>query len=115
MVAPAPGKTPIRNPMIDWRPMTLDIPSFLGSAKTDGKGKVLESKRSPSQWAAVKYAYRDAKRTARARGLTLKGPTKIWDSSLASIGLMWAKDKSLAGLLKSTELAVRRALKVVRQ
>ena len=83
---------------IYWRPLTLDIPSFAGSAKTDGKGKVLESQRSPSQWAAVKYAYRDAKRTARARGMTLKGTTKIWDSSLAAIGLLWAKDKDPAGL-----------------
>ena len=83
---------------IDWRPLTLDIPSYAGSAKTDGKGKVLENQRSPAQWASVKYAYRDAKRTARLRGMTIKGTTKSWDSSLAAIGLLWARDNDHAGL-----------------
>ncbi len=76
---------------IDWRPLTLDIPSFLGSARVDNKGKVLENKRSQNQWGLVKYAYRDVKRTARQRGLILKGTVKIWDSSLAGIGILWAK------------------------
>ena len=56
---------------IDWRPLTLDIPSYLGSARLDDKGKVVESQRSPGQWNAVRYAYRDARRYAaleRARG-----------------------------------------------
>ena len=35
---------------IDWRPLTLDIPSYLGSAKTNTRGEVVESKRSPQQW-----------------------------------------------------------------
>ena len=76
---------------IDWRPLTLDIPSFLGSARVDDKGKVLESKRTAAQWSTVKYAYRDTKRTARHRGVVLRGTVKIWDSSLAGIGLLWAK------------------------
>lgn len=76
---------------IDWRHLTLDIGSYLGTAKANEKGEVLESNRSEEQWAWVRYAYRDAKRTARQRGLVLKGTTKIWDSSLAAIGLQWAK------------------------
>ena len=76
---------------IDWRHLTLDIGSYLGTAKADTKGRVLESSRSKDQWAWVRYAYRDAKRTARQRGLVLKGTVKIWDSSLAGIGLQWAK------------------------
>ena len=76
---------------IDWRPLTLDIPSYLGSARVDNKGRVTESKRSDEQWANVRYAYRDTKRTARHRNTILKGTVKIWDSSLAGIGLMWAK------------------------
>ena len=76
---------------IDWRPLTLNIPSYLGSARTDNSGKVIESKRSPAQWNAVRYAYRDAKRYARLRGITLYGTQKIWDSSLAGIGLLWAR------------------------
>jgi len=81
---------------IDWRPLTLDIPSYLGSARTDSSGKVVESKRSPAQWNAVRYAYRDAKRYARLRGITLYGTQKIWDSSLAGIGLLWARQQGQA-------------------
>lgn len=76
---------------IDWRPLTLDIPSYLGSARLDADGRVIENNRTPQQWSGVKYAYRDARRYASLRGLTLRGTTKIWDSSLAGIGLQWAK------------------------
>ncbi len=76
---------------IDWRPLTLNIPSYLGSARTDASGKVVQSERTPAQWNAVRYAYRDAKRYARLRGITLYGTQKIWDSSLAGIALLWAR------------------------
>ncbi len=76
---------------VDWYPLTLNIPSYLGSARKDDSGKVVQSNRSPRQWLAVKYAYKDARRYAELRGLTLKGTQKIWDSSLAAIGLLWAK------------------------
>ena len=76
---------------IDWRPLTLDIPSYLGSARLGERGQVVESQRSPEQWTAVKYAYRDARRYASLRGVVLRGTTKIWDSSLAAIGMLWAK------------------------
>ena len=76
---------------VDWRPLTLDIPSYLGSARLDDKGKVIESQRTPAQWASVRYAYRDAKRYASLKGIRLLGTTKIWDSSLAGIGMTWAK------------------------
>ena len=33
----------------------------------------------------------DCRRQARTRGLTTLGPGKIWDSSLAAIGMLWAK------------------------
>ncbi len=72
----------------DWRPLTLDIPSYLGSARKK-KGKVVESTRSASQWTMVKYAYRDARRYAERQGLMLKGTEKIWDSSIANIGILW--------------------------
>ncbi len=75
----------------DWRPLTLDIPSYLGSAKLDAGGKVAEQNRSPEQWRAVKYAYFDCRRYASLRGLTLRGTVKIWDTSLVHIGFMWAK------------------------
>jgi 2-hydroxychromene-2-carboxylate isomerase len=81
---------------IDWRPLTLDIPSYLGSARLDAQGKVMESNRTPQQWSGVKYAYRDARRYASLRGLTLRGTTKIWDSRLAGIGMEWAKAQGRA-------------------
>jgi 2-hydroxychromene-2-carboxylate isomerase len=76
---------------IDWRPLTLNIPSYLGSARTDKSGNVVQAERTPAQWNAVRYAYRDAKRHARSRGITLYGTQKIWDSSLAGIALLWAR------------------------
>jgi 2-hydroxychromene-2-carboxylate isomerase len=80
----------------DWRPLTLDIPSYLGSARKKA-GKVVESTRSPSQWSGVKYAYRDARRYVERQGYMLKGTEKIWDSSIANIGILWviehARDK----------------------
>jgi 2-hydroxychromene-2-carboxylate isomerase len=73
----------------DWRPLTLDIPSYLGSAKKKD-GKVVESSgRSPKIWNAIKYSYRDARRYAERQGLTLKGTEKIWDSSLPNIAILW--------------------------
>ena len=33
----------------------------------------------------------DARRYAALRNLTLKGTQKIWDSSIAAIGMLWAK------------------------
>jgi len=78
---------------IDWFPLTLNIKSYLGSAKKKA-GKVVESNRSSTQWLAVRYAYKDARRYASLRNLVLKGTEKIWDSSLAAIGLLWAKQSS---------------------
>jgi 2-hydroxychromene-2-carboxylate isomerase len=77
---------------IDWRPFTLDIPSYLGSAKLDAGGKKVEkADRTPQQWTGVRYAYRDARRYASLHGTTLRGTVKIWDSSLAAIAMLWAK------------------------
>lgn len=77
---------------IDWRPFTLDIPSYLGSAKLAKDGKKVETaNRTPEQWSGVKYAYRDARRYASLTGKTVRGTIKIWDSSRAGIAMLWAK------------------------
>jgi len=76
---------------IDWRPFTLDIPSYLGSARLDKENRVVESQRTETQWRAVKAAYRDVRRYGSLRKLVVRGTTKIWDSSLAAIGMLWAK------------------------
>jgi 2-hydroxychromene-2-carboxylate isomerase len=90
---------------IDWRPLSLDIPSFAGSAKLDSGDKVAESQRSEAQWTWVKYSYHDARRYARLRGLTLRGTIKIWDTTLGGVGMLWAKahgDDVLARYLDRT-------------
>ena len=93
---------------IDWYPLTLNIGSYLGTAKTDNSGQVVENNRSPRQWAAVRYAYMDARRYARLRGLMLRGTQKIWDSSIAAIGMLWAKQQGHDPLKRYTDLVYER-------
>jgi 2-hydroxychromene-2-carboxylate isomerase len=76
---------------IDWLPYILDIPSFLGSARLDDEGRVIEENRNAHQWRRVKYSYMDCRRQARKRGLVIRGTQKIWDSTLAASGLLFAK------------------------
>ncbi|MEM1155540.1 MAG: DsbA family protein, partial [Pseudomonadota bacterium] len=83
---------------IDWRPFVLDIPSYLGSAKLDSSGQVAIAERTPNQWSGVKYAYYDCRRYANLRGLTIRGTVKIWDTRLASIGMLWAKQAGYEAL-----------------
>ncbi|MDX2155874.1 MAG: DsbA family protein [Hyphomicrobiaceae bacterium] len=80
---------------LDWLPYTLDIPAYLGSAKVDGSGAVLEESRNAHQWRRVKYSYMDCRREANRRGLTIRGTQKIWDSSLANIGMLYAKQQGV--------------------
>ena len=76
---------------VDWLPYTLDIPSFLGSARVEDSGRVVEELRNAHQWRRVRYSYMDCRRQARKRGLVIRGPQKIWDSTLASRGMLYAK------------------------
>jgi 2-hydroxychromene-2-carboxylate isomerase len=76
---------------IDWLPYILDIPAYLGSATVDSEGRVVEQNRNAHQWRRVKYSYMDVRREANRVGLTIRGTQKIWDSSLAGIGLLFAK------------------------
>jgi len=83
---------------IDWLPYTLDIPSFLGSARVDAEGRVVEEERNAHQWRRVRYSYMDCRRQARKRGLVIRGPQKIWDSTTASCGILFAKRRGEAVL-----------------
>ena len=65
-----------------WRPYTLEIPDFLGAVET----------RNEHQWRRVRYSYMDARRIANRIGLTVRGPQKIFDSSIAHIGMLRAQD-----------------------
>ena len=70
---------------LEWLPYTLDIPSYLGSARLDERGDVIKSSRNAHQWRRVRYSYMDCRRQARKRGLVVLGTRKIWDSSLAAV------------------------------
>ncbi len=74
---------------VDWLPYTLDIPAYLGSATLDTGGGI--ARRAGTRTSRrVKYSYMDCRRSNR-RGLTIRGTQKIWDSSLANIGMLCAK------------------------
>jgi len=83
---------------VDWLPYILDIPSFLGSARIDDSGRVVEEERNAHQWRRVRYSYMDCRRQARKRGLVIRGPQKIWDSTIASRGMLYAKRQGEAVL-----------------
>src|SRR5713101_10202862 len=83
---------------VDWLPYVLDIPSFLGSARLDAEGRVVEENRNAHQWRRVKYSYMDCRRQARKRGLVIRGPQKIWDSTPAAAGMLFAKRQGEAVL-----------------
>jgi len=65
----------------EWRPFVLDIPSVFGDVDA----------RSEAQWRKVKYLYQDVRRFANKRGITVLGPQKIFDSSIAAIGMLYAQ------------------------
>jgi len=71
--------------VVEWRHFTLDIPSFLGAVET----------RSETEWRKVRYAYMDMRRWANKRGLTVRGPRRIYDSSPAAIGMQYAQDQGV--------------------
>jgi len=66
---------------LNWLPYTLEIPLYLGSVEA----------RNEHQWRRVRYSYMDARRLANRRGLVVRGPQKIFDSSLAAMGMLFAK------------------------
>jgi 2-hydroxychromene-2-carboxylate isomerase len=66
---------------LQWLPYVLNIPEALGDMQT----------RTQQQWRKVRYLYMDARRWANKRGLTIKGPQKIFDSSIAAIGMLYAQ------------------------
>jgi 2-hydroxychromene-2-carboxylate isomerase len=66
---------------LNWLPYVLEIPLYLGSVEA----------RNEHQWRRVRYSYMDARRLANRRGLIVRGPRKIFDSSLAAMGMLFAK------------------------
>jgi 2-hydroxychromene-2-carboxylate isomerase len=93
---------------VNWLPYVLDIPSFLGSARVDDSGKVIEEERNAHQWRRVRYSYMDCRRQARKCGLVIRGPQKIWDSSLAACGMLYAKRQGDAVLHRYHDITFAR-------
>jgi 2-hydroxychromene-2-carboxylate isomerase len=93
---------------VDWLPYILDIPSFLGSARVDDSGRVIEEERNAHQWRRVRYSYMDCRRQARKRGLVIRGPQKIWDSTLAACGMLYAKRQCDAVLRRYHDITFER-------
>ncbi len=75
---------------IERLPYTLDIPSYLGDARLDESGRDVIGTRDAHQWRRVRYAYMDCRREAARHGLVIRGPRKIFDSSIAHIGFLCA-------------------------
>jgi 2-hydroxychromene-2-carboxylate isomerase len=66
----------------EWWPFITDFESAYG-------GKIEE--RSGRDVAKLKYLYMDCRRLARQQGLTIRSTTKLWDASLASQAMLFAK------------------------
>lgn len=93
---------------LDWLPYILDIPSYLGSARLDEQGRIIEENRNAHQWRRVRYSYMDCRRQARKRGLVIRGTQKIWDSTLAAAGLLYAKRQGPDTLRRYIDIAFER-------
>lgn len=69
----------------DWWPYITDFRSAYG-------GEV--EKRSSRDVAKLKYLYMDCRRLAKLQGLTTRSTTKLWDATLASQAMLFAKSRS---------------------
>ncbi len=78
---------------IVWRPYTLKIEKYLGEAELDEQGHDKCGTRNDHQWRRVRYSYLDCRREANRRGLTIRGPRKIFDSSLAHIAFLYVSER----------------------
>lgn len=68
---------------IAWRPYAIDLQGAYGGEVED---------RTDRHWRKVRYLYMDARRLANRRGVTVRGPRKIYDPTLAHIGMLVAGD-----------------------
>ncbi len=78
---------------IEWRPYTLTIEKYLGAAELDADGRDTRGTRNDHQWRRVRYSYMDCRREANRRGLTIRGPRKIFDSSFAHIAFLYVSER----------------------
>lgn len=67
-----------------WWPYITDFRSAYG-------GEV--DARSPRDVAKLKYLYMDCRRLAQLQGLTIRATTKLWDATLASQAMLFARSQ----------------------
>ncbi len=82
---------------VDWLPYDLDFADkYAGVSSVEAGGAVVIN-RSPHQWRRTKYEYMNCRREANLRGprLIIRGTQKIWDSTLAAIGMLYAKEQGV--------------------
>ena len=78
---------------VEFLPYTLQIPKYLGDAKLNDTGEDTVGTRNDHQWRRVKYSYMDCRREANRRGLTIRGPRKIFDSALSHIAFLFVRGR----------------------
>jgi 2-hydroxychromene-2-carboxylate isomerase len=93
---------------LDWLPYDLDLADFMGSARVDDTGRVIEEDRTPHQWRRVRYSYMDCRRQARRRSLTLRATQKIWNSRIALCAMLYAKRQGEAVLRRYQDVTFDR-------
>lgn len=98
-------EVPVR---VDWLPYDLDLAGFMGTARLDEQGRVIEEQRTPHQWRRVRYSYMDCRRQARKQGIVIRGTQKIWDSRVALCGLLFAKQQGEAVLRRYQDIVFER-------
>lgn len=69
---------------IEWWPYLTDFRSAYG-------GEV--EQRSSRDVAKLKYLYMDCRRLAKLQGLSIRATTKLWDATLGSQAMLFAKSK----------------------
>lgn len=83
-IAPARALAERSGIAFDWWPFITDFQSAYGGAVEE---------RAPRDVAKLKYLYMDCRRLARQQGLTIRATTKLWDATVASQALLFAKNK----------------------
>ncbi len=69
---------------VEWWPYLTDFRNAYG-------GEV--EQRSQRDVAKLKYLYMDCRRLAKLQGLTIRATTKLWDATLGSQAMLFAKSK----------------------
>ena len=78
---------------VEWVPYTLQIDKYLGVAELGEDGRDTVGTRNDHQWRRVRYSYMDCRREASRRGLIVRGPRRIFDSSFAHIAFLFAREQ----------------------